>query len=79
MARLGLPPARPESYFVALDGDRVLGYGYLELQDGQWWHGFLAVAREARGRGIAGSIKRAQIRYAREHGLPSLRTATRCG
>jgi GNAT superfamily N-acetyltransferase len=72
----GFRPHEPESYFVALDGDRVLGYGYLELQDGQWWHGFLAVAREARGRGIAGSIKRAQIRYAREHGLPCLRTAT---
>jgi GNAT superfamily N-acetyltransferase len=66
----------PESYFVALDGGRVLGYGYLELRDEQWWHGFLAVARAARGRGIGGSIRRAQIRYAKEHGLPSLRTAT---
>ena len=72
----GFHPHEPESYFVALDGDRVLGYGYLELQDGVWWHGFLAVARDARGRGIGGAIKRAQIRYAKEHGLPTLRTAT---
>jgi GNAT superfamily N-acetyltransferase len=66
----------PESYFVALDGDRVLAYGYLEPKDGVWWHGFLAVAREARGRGLAGAIKRAQIRFAKEHGIASLRTAT---
>ena len=72
----GFRPHEPESYFIALDGDRVLGYGYLELRDEQWWHGFLAVAREARGRGIGGAIKRAQIGYARERGLPSLRTAT---
>jgi GNAT superfamily N-acetyltransferase len=72
----GYRPREPESYFVALDGDRVLGYGYLELQDGQCRHGFLAVARDARGRGIGGSIKRAQIRYAKDHGVPTLRTAT---
>jgi GNAT superfamily N-acetyltransferase len=66
----------PESYFVALDGDRVLAYGYLEQRDDGWWHGFLAVTREARGRGIGGAIKRAQIRFAQEHGLPALRTAT---
>ena len=66
----------PESYFVAVDGDRVLGYGYLEQRDEQWWHGFLAVAPEARGRGIGGAIKRAQIRHARQQGLPALRTAT---
>ena len=72
----GLRAHPPESYFVALEGDRVLAYGYLQQQDGIWWHGFLAVAREARGRGVAGAIKRAQIRFAREHGIASLRTAT---
>jgi GNAT superfamily N-acetyltransferase len=72
----GYRPHEPASYFVALDGDRVLGYGYLQRQEEQWWHGFLAVARDARGRGIGGSIKRAQIRYAKEHRIPTLRTAT---
>lgn len=72
----GYRPHEPDSYFVALEGDRVLGYGYLELQDGQAWHGFLAVARDARGRGVGGSIKRAQIRHAKNRGLPTLRTAT---
>jgi GNAT superfamily N-acetyltransferase len=65
-----------ESYFVALDGDRVLAYGYLTRREDVWWHGFLAVARAARGRGLAGSIKRAQIRYAKEHEIAELRTAT---
>ena len=72
----GLRANPPESYFAALDGDRVLAYGYLSLIDEVWWHGFLAVAREERGRGLAGSIKRAQIRYAKEHAISALRTAT---
>jgi GNAT superfamily N-acetyltransferase len=72
----GLRAHDPAAYFVALDGDRVLGYGYLARRGEEWWHGFMATAREARGTGIAGSIKRAQIRYAKEHGVPALRTAT---
>jgi GNAT superfamily N-acetyltransferase len=72
----GLRANPPESYFIALDGDeRVLGYGYLEHQDGQWKNGFMAVARQARGRGIAGAIKRAQIAWAKANGVPTLRTA----
>ena len=53
----------------------MLGYGYLELDDGQWRNGFMAVARAARGRGIAGAIKRAQIAWSKAHGVQSLRTA----
>jgi len=72
----GLAANPPESYFIALDDDeRVLGYGYLEHHDGQWKNGFMAVAREARGRGIAGAIKRAQIAWAKSNGVPTLRTA----
>ncbi|HEY8646585.1 MAG TPA: GNAT family N-acetyltransferase [Gaiellaceae bacterium] len=71
----GLAANPPEAYFVALDGDRVLGYGYLEHEDEQWKNGFMAVAREARGRGIAGAIKRAQIAWAKANGVPTLRTA----
>lgn len=69
--------ARPaEAYFIALDGARVLGYGYLQCDDEGWSHGFTTVAREARGRGIAGAIKRAQIGWAKQHGVATLRTAT---
>jgi mycothiol synthase len=72
----GLRANPPESYFIALgDQDRVLGYGYLEQNEGQWKNGFTAVAREARGRGVAGAIKRAQIAWAKANGVPTLRTA----
>jgi GNAT superfamily N-acetyltransferase len=71
----GLAANPPESYFIALDGDRVLGYGYLEHEEGRWKNGFTAVARDARGRGIAGAIKRAQIAWAKASGVPTLRTA----
>jgi GNAT superfamily N-acetyltransferase len=71
----GLAANPSESYFIALDGDRVLGYGYLEHEDEQWKNGFMAVARDARGRGIAGAIKRAQIAWAKANGVPTLRTA----
>jgi len=73
----GLRRHEAEAYFVALDGGHVLGYGYLEQNEetGVWSHGFMAVAREARGRGVAGAIKRAQIAYAKAHGIASLRTA----
>jgi mycothiol synthase len=71
----GLRANPPESYFIALDGDRVLGYGYLEHEASQWKNGFMAVARDARGRGVAGAIKRAQIAWAKANGVPSLRTA----
>jgi mycothiol synthase len=72
----GLRANPPESYFIALEGEQVLGYGYLEHEeDGQWKNGFTAVAREARGRGVAGAIKRAQIAWAKANGVPTLRTA----
>ena len=71
----GLAAHPPEAYFIALDGERVLGYGYLERDDEQWKNGFMAVAREARGRGVAGAIKRAQIAWAKANGVPTLRTA----
>jgi GNAT superfamily N-acetyltransferase len=71
---LGNHPA--DAYFVALEDGRVLGYGYLERDGGEWRNGFLAVARDARGRGVAGAIKRAQIVWAKANGVPKLRTAT---
>jgi GNAT superfamily N-acetyltransferase len=71
----GLAANPPEAYFVALDGGRVLAYGYLQDKDGEWWHGFTAVARDARGRGLAGAIKRAQVAWAKANGVDTLRTA----
>lgn len=71
----GLRAHPPEAYFVALEDDRVLGYGYLEHEGDVWRNGFLAVARDARGRGVAGAIKRAQIAWAKANGVLTLRTA----
>lgn len=72
----GLRAHPPEGFFVALDGSRVLGYGYLEREGDRWRHGFLAVARDVRGRGVAGAIKRTQIRFAKDAGIATLTTAT---
>ncbi len=71
----GLQAQRPDAYFVALENGRVLGYGYLQLEGGTWSNGFMAVARRARGRGVAGALKRAQIAWAKEHGITTIRTA----
>jgi GNAT superfamily N-acetyltransferase len=69
-------PGEPAVPLVTL-GERggVAGYGYLEEQDGTWRHGSTAVARAHRGRGIAGAIKRAQIRFAKQNGIAALETA----
>jgi GNAT superfamily N-acetyltransferase len=72
----GLDPHPADAYFVALDDERVLGYGYLEVHGEHAKHGFMALRGEARGRGLAGAIKRAQIAWAKENGIKTLRTAT---
>jgi GNAT superfamily N-acetyltransferase len=71
----GLHAHRPDAYFIALEDGRLLGYGYLELEGDRWSNGFMAVTREARDRGVAGALKRAQIRWAKEEGIATLRTA----
>jgi len=71
----GLDPHRPDAYLIVLDGEEVLGDGFLDVEGDSAYHGFIAVARAARGRGVASAIKRAQIRWAKERGLRSLRTA----
>jgi len=71
----GLDPHPPDAYFVALEDERVLGYGFLGFHDDVWWNGFTAIARVERGRGVAGAIKRGQIAWAKKHGVRALRTA----
>ena len=71
----GLRAHPADAFFIALEDGRLLGYGYLELDDGQWKHGFTAVVRAARGRGVAGAIKRAQIAWAKANGVETLQTA----
>jgi GNAT superfamily N-acetyltransferase len=62
----GLRSQTTESVLVALEDGRPLGYVTLE---------FLAVARHARGRGVAGALKRAQLAWAKRTGVEKLRVA----
>jgi len=71
----GLDPHPPEAYFIALEAGRPVGYGFLEIDGDAGTIGFVAVARAARGRGVAGAIKRGQIAWAKANGVRTLRTA----
>ncbi|MFZ1880145.1 MAG: GNAT family N-acetyltransferase [Gaiellaceae bacterium] len=73
--RWGLDGHPPDSYFIALDGPAVLGYGILDVDGDAGHHAFTGIARAARGRGVASAIKRAQIAWAKQNGLRTLRTA----
>jgi GNAT superfamily N-acetyltransferase len=68
-------PNPKDAYFVALEDGRVVGHGWLHVDGDEGYHGMTAVARDARGRGIAEAIKRAHIRWAKANGLRVLRTA----
>jgi GNAT superfamily N-acetyltransferase len=65
------------SIFVALADDEVIGYAKLSARaDGRTAdHEMTAVRREARNRGVATALKRAQITWAKEHGFERLTAA----
>jgi GNAT superfamily N-acetyltransferase len=68
---------RPEATFVALEDDEVVGYAKFSLTAAQptvAFHDMTGVRRAWRGRGIAGALKRAQIRWAKEQGYERLVT-----
>jgi mycothiol synthase len=72
------PTQRPDETFVAVAGDEVIGYAKLSLSPARptsAFHGMTAVRRAWRGRGVAGALKRAQIRWALANGLERLETA----
>jgi GNAT superfamily N-acetyltransferase len=69
---------RPEATFVALAGAEVVGYAKFSLTQAQptiAFHDMTGVKRAWRGRGIAGALKRAQIRWAKAQGYERLVTA----
>jgi GNAT superfamily N-acetyltransferase len=68
---------KPEATFVALVDREVVGYGKLAIppEGDVAWHDLIGVRRAWRGRGIAGALKREQIRWAKSHGYRSLKTA----
>jgi GNAT superfamily N-acetyltransferase len=65
--------------FVAIDGDRVVGYATLQALPAtpqRLEHGLTAVLRSHRGRGLAQRLKRAQIAWAARQGYRELVTYT---
>jgi mycothiol synthase len=72
------PGNRPDAFFVALDAaDRVVGYANVTVSDERpdvGTHDMTAVARSARGRGIASALKRATVAWAIGAGLVALET-----
>ncbi len=71
------PTERPDATFVALAGEATIGYAKLRVSPARprsGFHGMTAVRREWRGRGVAGALKRAQIRWALANGLERLET-----
>jgi mycothiol synthase len=68
---------RPEATFIALAGDEVVGYAKFSISNarpGVAMHDMTGVKRPWRGRGIAGALKRAEIRWAKENGFTRLET-----
>jgi mycothiol synthase len=68
--------------FGALDGERLVGYAALVTRAADpevLEHGFTAVVRSHRGRGIAMALKRTQLAWAAEHGYRRLVTYTQEG
>ncbi|MEP6976737.1 MAG: GNAT family N-acetyltransferase [Thermoleophilia bacterium] len=72
------PHQLAEANFVAFAGDEAIGYAKLNLspaRPGTAVHGMTAVRRAWRGRGIAGALKRAQIRWAIANGVERFETS----
>lgn len=71
------PGTSPETVLLALAHGDVIGYAKLNLKhEGRTAeHGMTGVKRAWRGRGVARTLKLAQIAWAKEHGLEKL-TAT---
>jgi GNAT superfamily N-acetyltransferase len=68
----------PEATFVALLDGEVVGYAKLVHSSSRknvCIHDMTGVKRDFRGRGIAGALKRAEIRWAKEHGFEKLETS----
>jgi GNAT superfamily N-acetyltransferase len=70
------PTRSPDLAFVAFDGDEVVGYAVADFFGDEGHHGFTAVKRAWRRRGVATALKRAQIAAATELGLTLLITGS---
>jgi mycothiol synthase len=68
----------PRAVFVALERGEVVGFAKLSLTPDtpdRAYHDLTGVRRAARGRGIAGALKRTQIAWAKANGYRALQTS----
>jgi mycothiol synthase len=71
------PRTPRDAYMLALEDGALVGFAHLGLIDAKPGHGIhwlTGVRSDRRGRGIARSLKRAQIAWAKDHGLTELQT-----
>jgi GNAT superfamily N-acetyltransferase len=70
------PSRSPDLAFIGFDGDEAVGYAVADVLGDEGYHGFTAVKRAWRRRGLATALKRAQITAATDLGLKRLVTGS---
>ena len=75
----GLDPHPADAFFIALDEERVLGYGYLEVEATRVDHGFMAIGGARAD--VDSPLRSSARRWVGEGERRSRRSAprTRCG
>jgi len=68
------PNALPELCFLALAGEDVVGYAFLQDSGERAFHGLTVTRRDWRRRGVATALKRAEIAVAKQRGFKRLLT-----
>ena len=68
------PNCLPELCFLALAGDEVIGYAFLQESGERAFHGLTATRRDWRRRGVATALKHAEIAAAKRAGFKRLLT-----
>jgi GNAT superfamily N-acetyltransferase len=80
-SHLGNPNLLPDGYFIAVDGDELVGLSALWGSQGSSdvYTGLTGVRREYRRQGIALALKLRAITYARQRGHPVIKTWNEVG
>lgn len=70
------PNLLPEAFFVAVDGDKVVGVSVLwnNAAEGKWSTGLTGVLRSHRRRGVATALKTHALGYAKSQGIVEVDT-----